>query len=473
VSDDGIDLLAINRGCVTAPAGCGKTYGIVSALSRSEATKPVLVLTHTNAGVAALRGRLSRAKVPPSKYRLATIDGWSMRVASTFPARSAIDPMVLRLADRGRDYPQIRQAASRLLGDGNIRDVIHATYSRLLVDEYQDCSTFQHSLVQQVSEVLPTCIVGDSMQAIFGFGSDRLPDWAGDVCVSYPIVGTLDTPWRWINAGAEDLGRWLLEARDLLQKGQPVDLGGAPDGVKWIELDGLSNRQRQHNAALTRAPGGVGSVLVVGDSHSPESQRQFASQTPGAVMVEAVDLGDFVGFAEAFDATSPDALVDLLAFGQRLMTNVGSAQLLLRLQTLTRGKSRKPATAVESAGLAFAQAPSNARAASLLDTIRRQPEVRVHRPTVLHACLAALRASGAGNGTFADQAIRERERYRAMGRSLPTRAVGSTLLLKGLEAEVVVILDASRLDSKNLYVAMTRGSKLVVVCSSSRQLTPR
>jgi DNA helicase-2/ATP-dependent DNA helicase PcrA len=359
------------------------------------------------------------------------------------------------------------------MGDGNIRDVIHATYSRLLVDEYQDCSTFQHSLVRQVSEVLPTCIVGDPMQAIFGFGSDRLPDWAGDVCVSYPIVGTLDTPWRWINAGAEDLGRWLLAARDLLQKGQPIDLGGAPGGVKWIELDGLSNRQRQHNAALTRAPGGVGSVLVVGDSHSPESQRQFASQTPGAVMVEAVDLGDFVGFAEAFDATSPDALVDLLAFGQRLMTNVGSAQLLLRLQTLTGGKSRRPATAVESAGLAFAQAPSNVRAASLLDTIRRQAEVRVHRPTVLHACLAALRASGAGNGTFADQAIRERERYRAMGRSLPTRAVGSTLLLKGLEAEVVVILDASRLDSKNLYVAMTRGSKMVVICSSSQQLTPR
>jgi DNA helicase-2/ATP-dependent DNA helicase PcrA len=70
-----IDLLAIERGTVTAPAGCGKTHLIAAALSRKGGPKPVLVLTHTNAGVAALRGRLDRAGVPSSAYRLATIDG--------------------------------------------------------------------------------------------------------------------------------------------------------------------------------------------------------------------------------------------------------------------------------------------------------------------------------------------------------------------------------------------------------------
>jgi hypothetical protein len=34
--------------------------------------------------------------------------------------------------------------------------------------------------------------------------------------------------------------------------------------------------------------------------------------------------------------------------------------------------------------------------------------------------------------------------------------VGSTLLLKGLEAEISVILNAGGLDARNLYVAMTR-----------------
>src|SRR5215208_8537270 len=88
MADPEIDLLSIEKGAITAPAGCGKTQLIASALSRHEGPKPVLVLTHTNAGVAALRGRLDRAHAPPSAYRLSTIDGWAIRISSTFPMRS-------------------------------------------------------------------------------------------------------------------------------------------------------------------------------------------------------------------------------------------------------------------------------------------------------------------------------------------------------------------------------------------------
>jgi DNA helicase-2/ATP-dependent DNA helicase PcrA len=471
--EDDLDLLAIDRGCVTAPAGCGKTHKIVDTLLRYRGTKRVLVVTHTNAGVAALRERLVRAKVPPSSYTLATVDGWAMRLASTFPVRSSIDPAVLRLDDHRSDYPKIREAASHLLANGSLQDLVAATYSRLIVDEYQDCSALQHQFLVQVSEALPTCVLGDPMQAIFGFGADGLPDWNGEVCRRFPLAGTLNTPWRWINAGTEGLGRWLLLARDSLLSRQPIDIAAAPDGVRWVELDGVTDRQKQHSAALTRPPGGIGTVLVIGDSSNPKSQRLFASQTPGAVMVEAVDLRDFVEFAERFDVDAEDAIQHLLEYGQQLMTGTETPRLLARLNTLIRGTARRPATAAESAGLAFLDAPSHARAASLLDTIRVQTGVSAHRPLVLRACLAALRACGAGNGTFADQAMRERERYRATGRALPSRAVGSTLLLKGLEAEVVVILDGPRHDSKNLYVAMTRGSKLVVVCSPTPTLNPR
>src|SRR6516164_6593840 len=97
MADPEIDLLSIERGAVTAPAGCGKTHLIASALSRHAGPKPVLVLTHTNAGVAALRGRLDRAAVSPSRYRLATIDGFAMRLISMFPKRSGHDPAILDL----------------------------------------------------------------------------------------------------------------------------------------------------------------------------------------------------------------------------------------------------------------------------------------------------------------------------------------------------------------------------------------
>src|SRR3954451_16325250 len=97
---DDLDILAVHGGTITAPAGCGKTQLIADALKRYPGGKPILVLTHTNAGVVALRHRLDRASVPASAYRLSTIDGWAMRIITTFPQRSGHDPAILNLAGR-------------------------------------------------------------------------------------------------------------------------------------------------------------------------------------------------------------------------------------------------------------------------------------------------------------------------------------------------------------------------------------
>lgn len=53
---------------------------------------------------------------------------------------------------------------------------------------------------------------------------------------------------------------------------------------------------------------------------------------------------------------------------------------------------------------------------------------------------------------------------------LPKTAIGSTLLLKGLEADHVVVLNADKLDAKNLYVAMTRGAKTVTLCCKTQTI---
>jgi hypothetical protein len=104
---DDIDLMAIARGTVTSPAGCGKTHLIAKTLTRQADSKPILVLTHTNAGVVALRGLLDREGVPPRRYRLCTIDGWAMRLISTFPRRSAHSRDILKLNNPAIDYPNI------------------------------------------------------------------------------------------------------------------------------------------------------------------------------------------------------------------------------------------------------------------------------------------------------------------------------------------------------------------------------
>lgn len=101
-----IDLLAIQRGSITAPAGCGKTQLIAEALASHSGNRPILVLTHTNAGVTALRTRLKRAGVPSSAYRLSTIDGFAMRLIAKFPARSGHHPQLLSSTTRVATTPR-------------------------------------------------------------------------------------------------------------------------------------------------------------------------------------------------------------------------------------------------------------------------------------------------------------------------------------------------------------------------------
>jgi len=159
--------------------------------------------------------------------------------------------------------------------------VLQATYKRLIVDECQDCSIRQLPIVYYAADSLPTCILGDPMQSIFDFG-DQLADWDEHVCKHFPVVGELTTPWRWKNAGTEGFGLWLLEARRKLIAGEPIDLRAAPREVRWVHLDGTEDHNRRLAAARTPAPDRNGSVVIIGDSKSPPSQREIARQTPDA-----------------------------------------------------------------------------------------------------------------------------------------------------------------------------------------------
>ena len=66
----------------------------------------------------------------------------------------------------------------------------------------------------------------------------------------------------------------------------------------------------------------------------------------------------------------------------------------------------------------------------------------------------------------AAEVIREQRRHQG-DRRIPTRAIGSTLLLKGLEADHALILDAGAMNAHNLYVALSRGAKSITVFSNN------
>jgi DNA helicase IV len=99
--------------------------------------------------------------------------------------------------------------------------------------------------------------------------------------------------------------------------------------------------------------------------------------------------------------------------------------------------------------------------------------VRTHRPAVLRGCHRMLQLCSAPDGpTLYNAAVQVREQSRLIGRPLAKRTVGSTLLLKGFEADTAVILNPELMDRRHLYVAMTRGARMLVICSDTAILTP-
>lgn len=466
-----IDLLEIGTGSVSAPAGCGKTHLIMEAIRAYSGTKPILVLTHTNAGVAALRGRLERAHIARSKYRVFTIDGWIMRLIGIFPATAGHDPDLLELRNPRTDYPGIREAAGRLLASQHLDEVVAASYGKLIVDEYQDCSIIQHGLVQHLSRVLPTVVLGDPLQAIFGFAGNALVDWAGHVESAFPAAGELATPHRWIRAGHEGFGRWLLEMRAELLHGRCIDLANLHQNASWVTLDGDKDYEKKLKAGMTRSPVKDGKVLVIAASmdRGGRKRHQYASRIPGSVVAEAVDMSDLVEFGDSFGLARDDALSNLANLAELVMTNFSADDLIARVQLIRAGKNRSDPTEAEISAIRFIEGPTYENAASVLDSIASLGGVSVPRPAILDGCYAMLRSCQAGS-TPSEAAVAVRERSRMIGRPLSARTVGSTLLLKGLEAEVSVILDSEDMDAKHLYVAMTRGSDQLVICSANRHL---
>ncbi|MFK4064086.1 UvrD-helicase domain-containing protein [Brucella anthropi] len=465
------DLLKIERGCISAPAGCGKTHLIASTLSRHDGSKPILVLTHTNAGVAALRKRLEGLSVPSRNYRLATIDGWALQLISTFPLRSGHNTALLELKVPSRDYPAIKAHALSLLMEGHLNDVLKASYSRLLVDEYQDCMKPQHDIVVALADLIPTCVLGDDLQCIFGWSGPKV-DWQSEVLRCFPLITELDVPHRWNNAGCHELGKWLLEIRPLLRAGLSIDLSKAPKEVEWVEIAGPKDTEALLKAARTSSPISGGSILILCAGNNKKRQQAVARHTPGAVVVENVDLTDFITFAETFsfgDAAAIDILID---FATSVMTGVDGTSMKARVKALRNGTATKSASDAEQAALDFALSPVPANANRVLVAINKQAGVRPHRPAILTACLRTLNSCDDAEG-FHALAMSVREQQRVVGREVKGRAVGSTLLLKGLEADVAVLLDTSSFSAQDLYVALTRGARKIVVCSDSKAIKPR
>ena len=461
-------------GHVVAPAGFGKTHLIAQAVKYSKGRR--LVLTHTYAGVNSLRRKLRDLNVPAALYRVDTIAGWALQRSLSYKATSGWTTE----RPEGGQWDSLYQCCSALLDHDFVKRIVRASYIGVFVDEYQDCTVDQHSLVLKLAGELPCCVLGDPLQGIFNFNGNAV-DWERDVCSAFAPIGHLATPHRWLRSDMPLLGEWLLAVRQRLQNRDPIDLGEAvPHGVtiKTATPEELLRTQQTTCRYFTCAAGDTVIAIHKGSQAYKERSHTLARNVGGTFSsieeIEGRSLFQAIKRIEGA-ATSQDKLLCVLSFAAQCMTAVRevlAAPTARGEHTVVKANTKHPEV-VEAANN-YMTAPTSLNVSQLLNTIKRVQGVDVVRGDLFNRMMGALRKhSLSPELTLTKAAEKYHTEFRHEGRPLSRkRLIGTTLLVKGLEFDHAIVLDASSLSRKELYVALTRGAKSLTIISSSSILSP-
>lgn len=462
-------LMAQNQAYVIAPAGCGKTQTIVQMVALNDNGKQ-LILTHTHAGVQSLAKRLKKLKIPSNCYHLETIAGWALRLARGYPDTTKFSKP---FPDDKGDWKVILEGVKQLISLSFMKKVIQASYTGIIIDEYQDCTLQQHELILNLASILPCRIFGDPLQGIFGFGKgDTLVDWSSDIKPNFTEVIHEPVPYRWEGKNIR-LGHWLMDVRKKLLNNESISLEDCP--INWIP-----SPNNEKNQALWQSIKKDGTIVVVHPQNSSSNIcHKLASQLQEKFQsLEEMEARDLLKWAGKLDKSSGGKRVVLIIeFASACCTQVST-----ELKTIKQKfeESDKPD---------FSRIKNYKEIATLLTIVSQQQDFTsmidtlnmmrkmisgfMYRADLWHSMIQALNFYKTGNyPSLYEAAWHARQRQRFMGRVEYPRIISRTLLVKGLEYDHGILLDAHQFDRKNLYVALTRASSSLTIVSNSPELNP-
>lgn len=452
------DLFALGNAAVVAPAGHGKTEIIAKVAALGHRT---LILTHTHAGVHAIRARLKRLGVPHARVAVDTIAGWSMRYAHAFPG-VAQPPEGM---PQGAQWDQLYRGATLALEVKAVREVVAASYDRILIDEYQDCGGLQHQLAIELSGIVPTLIFGDPMQGIFEFAGATL-SWDGEIHRRFPFAGTLETPHRWAGKNPE-LGQWIAETRVKLMRGEAINL--ADPRIVYRESDDAFDM-----ATLFEGIDGKEGSFAAIHCNKTICYRMAKAASGGYQAIEEIAANRLREFATAWDQANDSA--------GRLRAITTLLNDCFHKKPVVKGEAVDPEdVAVEQALRDVVPRLANGNGAEaagqFLALSRKRPRWKLFRSELWRDAERAAGEVAAGRAeTMAAATNSVRQRVSNSGRKLPKRTVSTPLLLKGLEFDHVVIPDATHFvnerqaQAKLFYVAISRATRSLTISASSRIL---
>lgn len=468
-------FLSAEKSMILAPAGYGKTYTIAEVLAAYHGSKKILVLTHTHAGIASLKEKFDQKQIPSSLYVLDTICSFALNLTKTYHVAKEEIPSESDVNDLFK-YSIIH--ATTILKANPIKHLIKSQYDHLIVDEYQDCSVAQHQMILEFASSVKTHLLGDPLQAIFDFRDESIVDFDDE---SFNLFKTncqsLDTPWRWINAGNAWLGKDLASIRERLLAGQDIDISN----YKAIEvIIGNKNDYAKPGSAYKRRIYGElinDAILIHPNNTSINPRKSFVKQFHQLQIIESIDDRDYYKWCYMFDQHSGMQLIKDVA---DLLREVGSKTIVntwLKEDGTFKKKHRQEDKAIIQSLIPYTTSLINNKSyksiAQLIEKIKMLLNITIYRKEFYRDICQILFEANMLGLTSSESLLRNRNLLRRKGRKAIKKSIGTTLLTKGLEFDHVVVLNAHEFkDPRHLYVALTRSCKRLIVITDNPILHP-
>lgn len=455
MSDEVYQALAqASSGFVESPAGCGKTEAIVRTVG-TYCNGRQLILTHTHAGVDALRQRFRLHSVPVFKYHVDTIAGWSWDWVRKYPENAGYTG-----STEIAQWNDVYTAMSVLLQKDFVKLGVTNSYTGIIVDEYQDCTVSMHQLIVQLKALLPCRVLGDDLQGIFGFREDPLVDWSVVTDEFVNDLGLLQTPYRWVKAGNEVLGHWLLDTRSKFRQAQEPDYIGSPIDRRTVRYAELGSQLLR----LTHEK--QGRICVIGPKARPLASGIETTLVKNKyIVLEPNELSGLrsliLSLSDGSFTEKSDAALDFVtrAYGGL------SGDDKIFIEKILRAENQWPRR-IERRLLC--EKYTNGTTPQLVLDLLKYIEGINGTSCKLSESVSALKCiveeHHETNTDLKTLYANEIGKRKYQNRSNVYRCIGSTLLVKGLEFDHVIILRSSGWQRnwgnyKDLYVALTRGSK--------------
>lgn len=457
-------IMRMPAAAIIAPAGHGKTEMIAEMVERTEGKQ--LLLTHTNAGVDAIERRLQKRNILKTKYSISTIASFCTKWCISYCYTGEFDKTLSPL-NGGKEatayYAQSYAGAQKIFANGWAGSVLQATYTGIIIDEYQDCTQEQHKIMLAINKYLPVRVLGDPMQGILSFAGD-LVDWNH---LEFPVVDVVTEPWRW-NESNPELGRYLMAVRNsllpILSK-QPcfLQIDSSNRNIKILDPKSFNGY------SLLKELSQFSTVVYI--TKWTQQQKKFCIQMPGIFQYdEKQDCDELFKYANIFDITNGTNLAkNVIDFASICSTGV-STELKsytdkLKIGSLDFSRIKKNP---DFRDIILGDAPTLTKNTILemLEWFATNKVLKKYRSELMSEMIRSVKYAIDHNITIYEAANHIRKDVGLAKRYTGFKFLASrTVLSKGLEFDCVIIDMTTPLSARDFYVAMTRAMKKIYIIS--------